>query len=157
MSSETYQLAILLSLKDGASGGLDRFGNRLREMGKEGKAFHESFEKIRADLNRDLALGGIGLAGLTLLKKGVDEAGNYEEKLLDLRQAYRENEKFSQYSAAQQEDQIKRIMALATDLGNRLQGSTARIKKRLKFICRLLNFNLEFHFVFEFIFLSLSK
>ncbi|HQU82866.1 MAG TPA: phage tail tape measure protein [Pyrinomonadaceae bacterium] len=125
MSSETYQLAILLSLKDGASGGLDRFGNRLREMGKEGKAFHESFEKIRADLNRDLALGGIGLAGLTLLKKGVDEAGNYEEKLLDLRQAYRENEKFSQYSAAQQEDQIKRIMALATDLGNRLQGSTA--------------------------------
>lgn len=124
MASETYQLAMLLTLKDGASGGLDRFGNRLRQLGKEGKAFHQSFEKIREDLNRDIALGGIGAAGLLLLKKGVDEAGNYEEKLLDLRQAYRENEKFSQYSAAQQEDQIKKIMALATDLGNRLQGST---------------------------------
>lgn len=124
MASETYQLAILLSLKDGASGGLDRFGSRLRELGKEGKAFHASFEQIRADLNRDLALGGIGLAGLALLKKGVDEAGNYEEKLVDLKQAYQENAKFSAYSNEQQQEQIKKIMAMATELGNQLQGST---------------------------------
>jgi len=125
MSSEVYNLAILLSLKDAASGGLDRAGARIRALGKDGKMLSETYDKLRENLNRDLAIGGVGLAGLALLKKGVDEAGNYEEALLNVRQAYQENAKYSAYSAEVQKDQIRRIMALATELGNQLQGDTA--------------------------------
>jgi TP901 family phage tail tape measure protein len=122
--SEVYQLALLLTAKDAASGTLDRFGAKLRGIGKDGKQLSETFDKLRADLNRDLTIGGVGVASLALLKKGIDEAGNYEEKLLDLKQAYSENAQFSNYSADQQQQQIKRIMAMATELGNQLQGNT---------------------------------
>lgn len=89
------------------------------------EAATERMQELREKLGRDVALGGAGVAGLVLLKKGADEAGNYEEAMLDLRQAYQENAKFSQFSSGQQESQIKRIGALATELGNKYQGSTA--------------------------------
>lgn len=124
MASEAFQLALLLTLKDAASGGLDRFSAKLRAAGKDGKIFADSFDKIRADLNRDLAIGGVGLAGLGLLKKGVDAAGDYEEKLFQLRKAYQELPAASSRSADQQAEDLKKITALATELGNQLQGST---------------------------------
>lgn len=124
MASEAYQLALLLTLKDAASGGLDRFRDKLRAAGKDSKLFADQFDKIRNDLNRDFAIGGAGVAGLMLLKRGVDAAGDYEDKLFELRKAYQELPGASSRSAAQQEQDLKKITALATEMGSQLQGST---------------------------------
>jgi TP901 family phage tail tape measure protein len=125
MASEVFNLAILLSLKDAASSGLDRFSAKLHAAGKDGKLFAETFDKLRADLNRDLSIGGVGIAGLMQLKKGVDEAGNLETTVLNLRQAYQEVASQSGKTREQQETDIRKIMAMATELGNQLQGNTS--------------------------------
>lgn len=125
MSSEVFNLAILLSLKDAASGGLDRAGTKIRALGKDGKLLSEAFDDLRDNLNRDLAIGGVGVAGLMLLKKGVDEAGDLETTVLNLRQAYQEVASQSGKTREQQESDIRKILALATELGNQLQGNTS--------------------------------
>lgn len=125
MASEVFQLAILLSVKDAASGSLDRFSAKLRAMGKDGAAAVQELDKIRANLNRDLAIGGVGVAGLAILKKGVDEAGNYEATLLDLKTAYQEVTNAGGRSADLQSKDLTQLSALATRLGSDLMGGTS--------------------------------
>lgn len=124
MASEVFQLALLLSLKDGASSGLDRFAGKLRSLGKDGQIGLDQLEKIRADLNRDLSIGGVGIGILAGLKNGVDAAGEYEDAIFELRRAFQELPETSGRSLAVQEQDFKKLTALATDLGNQLQGSS---------------------------------
>lgn len=124
MASETFNLAILLTLKDAASGGLSRYGSTLQLVEKDSKKAFASLQKLQGQMNKGLALGGVGLGGLALIKKGVDAAGDYEAALLRMRQAYQENTKYSSYSAEQQEAQLKKLTALATEMGSALAGDT---------------------------------
>jgi hypothetical protein len=124
MSSATYELAILLSLKDAASSRLDSFGAKLRARGKDAHAALQEFEEVRKSIGQDIAVGGIGAAGLALLGKGIHAAGDFESSLLDLRGAYQELESAGGRSATQQATDINNLMSLATSLGNNLQGNT---------------------------------
>ena len=78
MGSEAFTLAILLTLKDAASSGLDRFEAKLLAGGKAGEKFAADYQKLRSQLNKDLAIGGVGLAGLKLMKNGIDAAADYQ-------------------------------------------------------------------------------
>lgn len=131
MASEVFQLALLLTLKDQASAGLDRFGAKLRGVDRDSGKFHSEFQKIRDDLNRDVGIGAVGATGLALLKKGVDTAGDYEATLVDLKSAYAETNAQGARSADQQKQDFKELSTLATRLGSDLQGSTSDYVKIL--------------------------
>ena len=99
-------------------------GDNLRREMTTMEAFERRYESLRQNLNRDLAIGGVGVAGLMHLKKGVDEAGNYESAMLDLKYAYQEIGSAGSRSAEQQKQDLKELSALATRLGSDLMGST---------------------------------
>jgi TP901 family phage tail tape measure protein len=124
-NSQVFELAILLSLKDMASGGLDRVEAKLRAAGKEGKATLQTFQSLREGMKRDLAFAGVGVASLTMLKKGIDVAAEYETSLLDLKSAYQEVAGAGNMSAEAQAAQLNQLENLAVRLGNNLQGSTS--------------------------------
>ena len=124
MAGSTYELAILLTLKDAASGGLGRFEDRLRATGKTGRATLQTFQDLRSDLQKELSVAGIGVASLLGLKKGLDVAGDYESALLSIRSAYQESAAAGALSAQQQDMQLRGLGNLAVDLGNKLQGNT---------------------------------
>lgn len=124
MAGSVYELAILLSLKDAASGKLDRAGDRLRAYGKDAKGTLQTFQDLRKNLGQQLVVGGVGVGMLATLGKGVTAAGNYESTLLDLKSAYQEAEAAGGKSAADQAAQLNRLDQLATRLGNNLQGTT---------------------------------
>jgi hypothetical protein len=90
MSSQAFELAILISLKDAASGGADRVSDRLRAMGKEGKVALKTFEDLRKDLRHGLVLSGVGAAGLSMLGGGIKKAGDFEAAMADLRMSLQE-------------------------------------------------------------------
>lgn len=124
MASETFNLAILLSLKDGASGGLDRFSGKLRAAEKDGQHFHETFEKIRADLNRDLAIGGVGVAGLGLMWQGIKVAGNFQASMTDLRSSLAQVGTDGKVNLTSLGKDMQKAEAIAMKLGNALPGTT---------------------------------
>lgn len=124
MSGSVYELAILLSLKDSASGGLDRAEAKLRSLGKEGKQTLKTFQDLRADLKKDLAIGGIGVSILAGMGKGIKVAGDFEASLLDLKSAYQEAASAGGMSTAEQANQLNQLESLAVRLGNNLQGTT---------------------------------
>lgn len=124
-NSSAFELAILLSLRDAASGKLDRFEEKLRATGKQGRQFLQQYEDLRKSMGREISYTGAGFVGLNMLKKGVDAAAGYETSLLDLRSAYQELEGAGGKSAAAQAADINSLMQLAAGLGNNLQGSTA--------------------------------
>lgn len=126
MASEVFQLAILLTLKDMASGGLDRIEAKLRSAGKEGVKFAEEFQSVRESLNRDLAIGGIGVAGLSALYKGVKAAGDFQATMTDLKATLATSSAngTSVDMTALGADMLK-AEAIAVKLGNALPGTTA--------------------------------
>lgn len=124
MASEVFQLAILLSVKDAASGGLDRFSAKLRAMGKTGIEAEKQLDKIRANLNRDLAIGGVGLAGLGLIKNGVDAAGNFQASMTDLRTTLAQTSQSGQVDLNALGQDMLKAEAIAVKLGNALPGTT---------------------------------
>ncbi len=128
MSKATYELAVLLSLKDAASGRLDTFRDKLRATGKDGRVALKDFEELRKSLQRKMVVGGVtmtaGLVGLKMLKGGVTAAGEFESSLLDLKGAYQEVEGAGAMSATQQAAQLNALSHLATRFGNDLRGNT---------------------------------
>lgn len=124
MASETYQLAIFLSLKDAASGNLDRVAHKLRDMGKEGKGALKEWENLKQSLGRDLAIGGIGLAGLATIKQGVQVAATFQSSMTDLRTTLTQLNKDGATNLIQLGDDMKRAEKIALDLGNALPGTT---------------------------------
>lgn len=123
-SGQVFELAVLLSLKDALSGGLDRVDAKLRATGKTGQATLQTFESLRKSISRDLAIGGIGIGALSLLKKGVDNAAEYETSVLSLKSAYQEVAGASALSATEQGAQLNQLSKLAKRMGNDLQGNT---------------------------------
>jgi TP901 family phage tail tape measure protein len=124
MAGEALQLAVLLTLKDAASGGLDRFGARLRALGKDGEKFHSEFEKIRSDLNRGLAIGAAGITGLKVLKDGVQTAADFQSAMTDLRNTFAQLGADGRVNLNQLGQDMLKAEAIALDLGNRLPGNT---------------------------------
>lgn len=123
-SSAVYELAILLSLKDAASGGLDRLEDRLRATGKQGRQLLQTVQDLRRDLKQNLTIAGAGLATLAVLRGGVKAAADYEVAMLDLKSAYQETGKAGSLSLSEQASQLTQLENLAIKLGNNLQGST---------------------------------
>ncbi len=123
MASEVFNLAILLSLKDAASGGLDRFDAKLRAVGKDGKHTLETLDNIRGELNKGLALAGIGITGLGLLKKGVDAAGDFQSAMTELRTTLAVNSGGS-LNLEQLGKDMRQAESIAVKLGNTLPGTT---------------------------------
>ncbi len=124
MGTATHELAILLSLRDAASGRLDRFGDKLRASGKDARGALKDFDSVRKSIGSTLAIGGTGIVTLAMLKKGVDAAAEYETSLLNLKSAYQESAAAGSLSAAEQAGQMKGLSALSKELGSDLQGNT---------------------------------
>ena len=85
MASEVFELALLLSLKDQASGGLNRFTAELRTADKQGKLTADTMDSLRSEMNKGFAIAGTGIAGLALVGKGVKVAGDFQSSMTDLR------------------------------------------------------------------------
>lgn len=124
MANQAFELAILISLKDAASAGADRVSDRLRNMGKEGKNALKEFEALRKDFQRGLVLGGVGIAGLQVLKNGAKVAGDFESALTELRLSIEETGKSGAVDLGKLNDQMNRFEHLGTKLGNQLPGTT---------------------------------
>ena len=124
MSSQIFELAILISLKDAAAGGLDRVQAKVRDLGKDGKATLKTFEELRADLKKGLDLGGIGVAELAMLRGGIKTAGDFESAITDLRLSIEQTGKDGALDLSKLNDQMNRFEALGVKLGNQLPGTT---------------------------------
>jgi TP901 family phage tail tape measure protein len=125
MGSEVFNLYLLLTLKDYASGGLDRIEAKLRETGKAGAATLRTFQSLREDLKRDLVVAGIGVGTLMALRKGVAVAGDFEQAMTDLKLSIAEIDPGTGVeNLTKLNDQMARSQALAVRLGNTLPGST---------------------------------
>lgn len=124
MSRELFELAILISLKDAASGRLDDLASHLRSLGKEGEQALKTFESLRKDMRQGMALGGIGLAGLASLKGGLKSAADFESAATELRLAIGQLGRDGTTDLASLNDQMARFETLGVKLGNTLPGST---------------------------------
>src|ERR1044072_874125 len=124
MANAIFELAILLSLKDAASNRLDSFGERRRARGTDARHALEEFESLRRGIGRDLAIGGIGIATLDMLKKGVDKAGDFQSAITELRLAIEEASKDGSVDLEKLNNQMARFSALGMRLGNELPGTT---------------------------------
>ena len=124
MNSQAFELAILLSLRDVASGRLDRFEEKLRATGKEGRKFLEQYEGLRKSLGRDLTIGGIGITVLGALKNGVTHAGNFEDSITDLRTSLTQLNADGTVDVARLNEQMNRLDQIGKRLGNNLPGNT---------------------------------
>lgn len=124
MSSQSFELAILISLKDAASTSADRVTGKLRSIGKEGKATLQIFEDLKKDFAKGLSIGAIGLAGLMALKKGADIAGDFEAAMSDLKIALSETSKSGEIDMVKLGDALNRSEQMTIKLGNKLPGTT---------------------------------
>jgi TP901 family phage tail tape measure protein len=124
MSTAVFELAILLSLKDAASGRLDSFGEKLRARGKDARVYLQEFEALRRGIGRDLTIGGVGIATLDMFKHGVDRAGDFQSSITDLRLAIEQAGKGGSADLAKLNDQMARFSSLGMKLGNELPGTT---------------------------------
>lgn len=124
MPGEVFELAILLSLKDAASGKLDHVREELRATGKDGRAMLQTFEQLRGNLKRGLAIGGVGLGTLGALRGGVKSAGDFEAATTELRLAVQQLGKDGSTDLSKLNDQMGRFEQLGMKLGNTLPGST---------------------------------
>ncbi len=132
MASEVFNLAILLSLKDLASGGLNRAEAQMRSFGKEGKHTLETLDSLRASMNKGLALGGVGLSGLALIGKGVQVAGDFQSSMTDLRTTLSQVGTDGKVNFNQLGADMQRAEAIAVRLGNALPGTTEDVLRTIQ-------------------------
>ena len=134
MPSEVFQLAILISLKDAASSGLDRMGDRLSFFAskasgasKEARAAAQDtlrvYEGLRTDLQKGFQMGAIGLAGLGALKEGLWIAKDFEASMADLKSAIATTGRDGALDVGKLNDQMNRFRVLTMELGNQLPGT----------------------------------
>lgn len=123
-SGQIFELAILLSLKDAMSGKLNLAKDNLRAYGKEGHATLQEIEALQKSLQRDLVIGGVGVATLAMLKKGVDNAGDFESAMADLRLSIQEVGKDGKVNIGKMNAEMNQLESLSVRLGNKLPGTT---------------------------------
>lgn len=124
MASETYQLALLLTLKDLASGGLDRFQAKLLAAGKDGEKYRQTLVNIRSELNKGMGLSAAGFAGLAVLGKGVQVAGDFQASMTELRSSFSRLKKDGTIDTNALGRDMQRAEVVAMRLGNALPGTT---------------------------------
>lgn len=124
MGAQTYELALLLSARDAASGTLDRYADKLRATGKEGRAALKDLTDLRREMARGITVAGIGVAGLAMLNNGVKAAGNFQAATTDLRTAITELNADGSKNIGQLNRQMREFESLGMELGNSLPGST---------------------------------
>lgn len=122
--STVYELSLLLSLKDAASGGLDRFQARLLAAGKDGAKYVKSLENMRSEMNKGIAMTGIGTAGLALMGKGVLVAGDFQAAMTELRASFSKVGADGKINMAALGGDMQRAEAVAIKMGNELPGTT---------------------------------
>lgn len=132
MANETYQLAILLTLKDAASGSLDRFSGKLRSLGKDGKIAVETLDNLRAEMNKGIALTGIGSAGLGLMYRGVQVAGDFQTSMTDLRTTLSQVGKDGNINFDVLGKDMLKAEAIAMKLGNALPGTSEDVLRTIQ-------------------------
>lgn len=123
-SGSVYELAILLTLKDAASGGLNRVEDRLRTAGREGRVTLKTFQDLRSDLQKNISIAGTGVAGLALMRSGVREAGNFESAMSDLKMSIEEVSADGRINIQKLNTEFNRFETLGVRLGNQLPGTT---------------------------------
>jgi len=124
MAGSVYELAILLSLRDMASGGLARAEANLRATGKEGRAMLRTFEDLRGSLKKDLSVAGMGVGVLALMAKGVKVAGDFESAMADLRMSIEEVDSAGNINLNKLTGEFNQLESVGVRLGNRLPGTT---------------------------------
>jgi TP901 family phage tail tape measure protein len=125
MGSEVFQLYLLLTLKDFASGGLNHIEARLRSGDKEAQKYLKTFQQLREQQQRALGTAAIGIGTLMLMRQGVKVAGDFEQAITDLKLSIEEVDPGTGVTNLQKlNDEMGRSQALAVRLGNTLPGST---------------------------------
>lgn len=132
MANEVFNLAILLSLKDKASGGLDHFRAKLLAAGKDGENFTRSIERIRSEMNKGIGMATTGLAGLALMGKGIKVAGDFQASITDLKNSFSEVGKDGRVNMTALIDSMKEAETLSMRLGNALPGTTEDFVQELQ-------------------------
>jgi TP901 family phage tail tape measure protein len=123
-SNQAFELAILISLKDAASAGADTISAHLRGLGKDGRQALQTFEDLRKDMRQGLVMGGVGVAGLQMLRGGIKSAGDFEAAMGDLRMTLEELGTDGRINIGKLNDELNRSEQLALRLGNALPGTT---------------------------------
>jgi TP901 family phage tail tape measure protein len=123
-SGSVYELAILLTLKDLASGGFNRVETHLRSLGKEGQTTLKTFNALRSDLKKDLAVAGFGVGTLAMLRGGIKDAGNFEAATTDLRVAISQLSDGGATDVKRLSSEFGELERIGIRLGNTLPGST---------------------------------
>src|SRR5688500_401411 len=120
--SDIYQLAILLTAKDMASGTNDRAEAKLRSYGKEGKLYLQTMADLRSEMNKGLSIAGLGIAGLGTLYKGVKVAADFQSSMTDLRATLAQTSKDGKTDLNSLGKDMLQAEAIALKLGNALPG-----------------------------------
>lgn len=118
------ELSILIALRDAASAGADRISERIKALGKSGRETLKVYEDLRKDVQKGITIGGIGMAGIGVLRQGVRVAGDFQSAMTDLKLAYGEMAEGGLAKTAEFADQLNRLEHLGVQLGNRLPGNT---------------------------------
>lgn len=122
--ADVYQLALLLTLKDAASGGLQQFQARLLAAGKDGEKYAKSLEHIRSEMNKGVAMTGLGVGGMALMGKGVQVAGDFQASMTELRASFSQLGKDGKVNMAALGADMQKAEAVGMRLGNALPGTT---------------------------------
>lgn len=123
-SSTIYELAMLLSLRDAASGKLDAFKDKLRATGKEGRKALQDIDALEKGMGRNFAIAGVGLAGLMVIKDGVKYAGDFQASMTELRTTFTQLNRDGSTNLKELGANMGRAEQLAMRLGNALPGTT---------------------------------
>lgn len=124
MADSVYQLSLLLSLKDAASGGLEQFQARLLATGRAAEGHVKSLQRMRSEMNRGIAMTGIGTAGLALMAKGVQVAGDFQASMTELRSSFAQVGADGKINLTSLGSDMQRAEVVAMKLGNALPGTT---------------------------------
>ena len=98
----------------------DNLGQQVKEI----ENLENHYEKLRQGLNRDLAIGGIGVTGLAALYKGAKAAGDFQAVMTDL-QATLATSKGGGVDVNALGADMQKAEVIAVKLGNALPGTTA--------------------------------
>ena len=132
MAKEVFELALLLTAKDAATGNINRVKAELRSLGKDSELTGDKLDNLRERMNRGLAISGTGIAGLALFSKGVQVAADFQASMTDLRATLAQVDKDGKVNLESLGKDMLKAEAIATKLGNALPGSTEDFIKMMQ-------------------------
>jgi TP901 family phage tail tape measure protein len=112
---------------DEAGKAAPKLGEVGKKLGSTSNAARDTltrFQELRKDFNRGLIIGGVGIAGMKMLKDGAKTAGDFESAMTELRLSIEEAGSGGAVNLGQLNDQLNRFESLGVKLGNQLPGTT---------------------------------